>query len=214
MIFDLMRFDKKTTYLGIDFETESLNLNYSRPWQVGFTLFKNGQFLLQDNIHIHWDDLHISAEAARITHFNLDYHLSKAINNQKALIKFEELLSNEEYTILGYNYLNFDVYQYNTWRRCLGLKPEYSHLKRTVDVHCLTKAYKLGIKPPNRQNEQEFMRFQYQMASLYKKGVKTSLKAISNELNLGYDEEKAHEGLYDAIKTQEVFNQLIWKLDV
>lgn len=213
-MFNLLRFDKKAKYLSIDFETESLNLNYSRPWQVGFSIFENGKYTLQENIYIKWPNLKMCADAARITRFSQETYNREGLDNKKVLELYESYLNNPEYIILGYNYLNFDIYQYNTWRRFLGYSPNYQHLDRTIDVHCLAKAFKMGIKPPTRQNKDEFLRFMYQMADLYRKGVKTSLRAICKDFNLEYDDDKAHEGLYDALRTQDVFNQLVWKLDI
>ena len=36
MTNSLLRFKKNQKYIVFDFETEGLNLRYSRPWQLGF----------------------------------------------------------------------------------------------------------------------------------------------------------------------------------
>ena len=45
----LLRFKKDLKYIVFDFETEGLNLRYSRPWQLGFVVVEAGKITKEYN---------------------------------------------------------------------------------------------------------------------------------------------------------------------
>ena len=89
-IFNLLRFDKNQKYISLDFETEGLNLLYSRPWQVGFVLAQGNNILEKYNYFIKWDNIQLSAGAAFITNFNINEYNKVAQNPKEILSIFED----------------------------------------------------------------------------------------------------------------------------
>ena len=68
----LLRFNNKQKYMVFDFETCSLNLcrKNNKPWQLGFILCEGDKVKKEYDFLIKWDNLEVSADAAKITGFN------------------------------------------------------------------------------------------------------------------------------------------------
>jgi DNA polymerase III alpha subunit (gram-positive type) len=195
-------------YIVFDFETESLNLRYSRPWQVAY-IVNDGKTIQEKDYKIYWPDFNISEGAAMVTRFDRRRYNETAVDSKQVLTEFDSYLYDPEYLIIYFNGLNFDSYQHASWRENLGLKPDWSYLSRTIDVHCLYKAYKFGYKV-----DDNLELWQRKLSFLFKRGVKTSLSAMAKEFGLEVDETKTHDGLYDSHITLGGFNKLKWQLDI
>jgi DNA polymerase III alpha subunit (gram-positive type) len=213
-MLDLLRFNKNQKYLIFDLETEGLNTLFSRPWSVGWIIADLDKIYEEHEYFIKWPNLNISKEAQIKTRFNQLEYEQKAQDSKVILDKFEGYLNNPDLKILTFNGLTYDFMILNVWRRFLGLKPYWGHLEKLIDVHILTKVYKMGgisLYPPFNQS---FLTKCFQIADFKKKGLKTSLNAISKEFNLPYDENINHSALKDAISTWEVFKKLIWLMEI
>lgn len=206
---NLLRFKKNQKYLVFDTETESLSLATTRPWQLSWLIF-DGKSCRNENHYLYWKDLNISADAARITRFNYNEWKQKAVDPKQVLSTFEKYLFDENYLIVGANLFGFDIYVINTLRKLMGLKSNYSYIDRVIDIQCIQKGIYLGLKsvPENR------VAWQYQMYHYVKKGVKTSVKHLCGLYDIDFNDELAHDAVYDNTKCLEIFKKQILTIDI
>ena len=80
----LLRFRKNQKYIVYDFETEGLNLRYSKPWQLGFIIAEGKKVKESYDLYIDFEDLNISDDARRLTGF------SDTVYNETLLEKFKK----------------------------------------------------------------------------------------------------------------------------
>lgn len=214
---------KKHDYVIADLESENLCLiDLNKPWEVGYIVVEKGQIKEEQNRRIWWNDLNISEDAARITRFDYSDYENTAEDAKLVLEEFESYLYDSKTINITYNGLNFDVYLHNLWREKLGLPKDWSYLARSLDVLALSRAYKLGLEPP--ETHEDFIFWQYKLINYMsderlRKGRKKelgscTLKSMCKEFDIEFDDSKGHEGLYDVGRTWEVFKQLIWKMDL
>jgi len=207
---NLLRFNKKQKYLIFDCETESLALALTRPWQLSWLVYEDGKIAKNEDHLLYWKDLNISADAARITHFDYNNWKEKAKDPLTILKKFEEYLYNPEYLIIGANLFGFDIYVINSLRKYLGLESDYSYIDRVLDIQCLQKGIYLGLKElPSKRTA-----WQYQMYHYVKRGVKTSVKHLAGLYDIPYDENNAHDAKYDNLLCLEIFKKQILTIEV
>ena len=207
---NLLRFKKDQKYLIFDTETESLSLVLSRPWQLSWSIAVGDKIIKNEDRFIHWDDLQMSDGAAKITRFDRQRWESKAEQPTKVLNDFDNYLYNPEYLIIGANLFGFDIYQHNNIRRQLGLKTDYSYINRIIDVQALQKGIFLGLKsvPENRTA------WHYQMQNFRQRGLKTSVKHLCSVYDIPYDENKAHDAVYDNHLVFSIFKKQIFTIEV
>lgn len=207
---NLLRFKKDQKYLIFDTETESLSLVLSRPWQLSWSIAVGDKIVKNEDRFIHWDDLQMSDGAAKITRFDRHKWESKAEQPTKVLNDFDNYLYNPEYLIIGANLFGFDIYQHNNIRRQLGLKTDYSYINRIIDVQALQKGIYLGLKsvPENRTA------WHYQMQNFRQRGVKTSVKHLCSLYEIPYDENRAHDAVYDNHLVFSIFKKQIFTIEV
>jgi DNA polymerase III epsilon subunit-like protein len=206
---NLLRFKKNQKYIVFDTETESLALALTRPWQLSWLIF-DGKNSHNENHYLYWPDLNISSDAARITRFNYNEWKQKAKDPKNILASFEKYLFDENYLIVGANLFGFDIYVINTLRKLMGLKSDYSYLNRVLDIQCIQKGIYLGLKtvPENR------LAWQYQMYHYVKKGVKTSVKHLCGLYDIDFNEDLAHDAVYDNTKCLEIFKKQLLTIDI
>jgi DNA polymerase III epsilon subunit-like protein len=207
---NLLRFNKKQKYIVFDTETESLALALARPFQLSWLIYEDNKIFKNENHLLYWEDLNISADAARITRFDNSYWRKNAEDPLKVLKTFESYLYNPEYLIVGANLFGYDVYVINTLRRILGFKSDFSYIDRVLDVQCIQKGIYLGLKtvPENRTA------WQYQMYHFVKKGVKTSVKHLCSLYDISYDENRAHDAVYDNELCFKIFQKQILAIEI
>lgn len=205
----LLRFKPNQKYIIWDFETESLALSLTRPWQLSWLIYENGKEYHEDHL-LYWKDLNVSPDAARITRFDYNFWKEHAKDPAEILAKFNSYLYNPEYLIVGANLFGFDIYVLNTMRRILGLKSDFSYIDRILDVQCIQKGIYMGLKsiPENRTA------WQYQMYHYVKKGVKTSVKHLCGLYDIPYDENRAHDAKYDNSLCLEIFKKQILTIEI
>ena len=207
---NLLRYKDKQLYLILDTETESLNLYFSRPWQLSFAVYEGKNLIEEHDYLLDWPDLNISADAKRITRFDQFNYDSKKIDPNIAIDHLEKFLYNEKYKIVGANILCFDTYQLNTARRCLGKKPDYSYINRIYDTHLLQKAIILGIKP----DLNNFLAWQYKLSTIVQRGLKTSQSACAKYYDIKVDETGLHDALNDIRLNKEIFFKQLYQIEI
>jgi DNA polymerase III epsilon subunit-like protein len=213
-MIDLLRFKDKQKYIIFDFETCHLNLTpdfNNLPWQCTYLIAQGNKIVQENDRFPFWEPLPITKGAAAVTRFNYHTYKSKSEPPQKVLDHFNSFIYNPEYLIVGHNTLGFDTYVHSSFRQKCGLKVDYSYIPRMIDTNCLSKALLLGKKPNQGES---LINFQYRMTSIIQKGLKTNVAAMCNHFQIEFDKEKAHDGLYDCKRTFDLFNKLIYQLDI
>ena len=206
----LLRFKPKQKYIIWDCETESLNLVNSRPWQLSWSIAEGDRIIKNEDRFIHWDDLKMSDGAAKITRFDRHAWERKAEDPAKVLKDFNDYLYNKDYILIGANLFGFDIYQHNNIHRQLGIPSDYSYIDRIIDVQALQKAIYLGLKsiPENRTA------WHYQMQNFRQRGMKTSVKHLCSVYDIPYDENRAHDAIYDNHLVFSIFRKQIFTIEV
>jgi DNA polymerase III epsilon subunit-like protein len=208
----LLKYNYNQKYILWDFETENLRLiGKNRPWQIGYVIAQGDKIIKEQEDYILWDNLGISSGAAKVTKFNPFKYRENAKFNKELLDEFEYYLYNPEYICIAHNSHNFDCFVHNIWRNELKLSTDYSYLNKTIDSNALARMIKLGIKDIQKENwKKEMFRF----AEYVEKGLKTSIKVLSKEFELDYQEDLAHSALYDAKKNLEIWNKLKGMIEI
>lgn len=210
---ELLRYNKEQKYICWDFETCNLNIQSldNKPWQLSYIVAQNNQILEESDNYIWWEDLKISEDAARITHFDYNKYKRLAQDPLPILNKFEEKLFDPEYRLVGQNLIQFDVYILQIYRRLMGLQPNYKFIERIIDTMCLAKAVKKGIKI---NKEDDLTCLMYKLAHLHEKGLKTSIATQLKEQKIDHDPMMLHNSLYDVRMNWEIFKRQIWQIEI
>lgn len=209
----MLRFNKQQKYVLFDAETECLNLinGFNKPWQWSYIVCVGSEIIHESDNYIKWPDLNISADAARITHFDRAKYDRLALPPEPILDEFEKYLYDPEYLLLGHNILNFDVYLHNIYRQLVGRKPDFSYIPRCIDSNCLAKAIAKGIKP---NKDEDLICWQYRLCDFREKGLKTSMIALLKQYKIDFQEEFLHNSLYDIRMNWEIFKKQIWQIEI
>jgi hypothetical protein len=200
---NLLRFKDKQKYLVADTETESLNLYFSRPFQLSYLICEGKNILEKHNYYLDIPNFQISKDAARITKFDQNRYNELKQPPEPILNHFESYLYNKDYRIVGANFLGFDIYQLNNLRRTLNKKPDYSYIDRIIDTNLIQKAILLGLQP----DLSNFLAWQYKLSTIIKRGLKTSQTACARHFNIEFKEEDLH----DSLKDIELCFKILWK---
>lgn len=208
---NLLRFNKEQKYLFFDLETCNLNLvnKENVPWQYGFSTGTIDKIEFSCDYLVKWPEIKISKQAAFLTRFDQSKVDRFGISPQKALEQFEKYLYDPQYIIVAHNGLGFDIYLHNIHRKLMGKKSDYSYLNRFLDTNALAKTVAMGVHP---QPNEDLLTFQYKFLDARFAKVKTSIKALCQQLDIDYDEEKAHDAQQDILWMFKIFNKLIWKI--
>jgi DNA polymerase III epsilon subunit-like protein len=210
---NLLRFNNKQNYLFFDFETCCLNLGSidNKPWQLGFIVINGGKIVKKRDYWIRWSDLKMSDAAAKMTGWTESMYKEKGQDAKKILEEFEGYLYDESYINVGHNILGFDIYIHGIYRRCLGKKPDYSYIDRSIDTLCLAKAIKNEIK--FTKNE-PFFNWQYRLNNMIDRKSKKKLMDLCKDYDISIDESKLHDAMYDIEQNYEVFKKMLWEVDI
>jgi DNA polymerase III epsilon subunit-like protein len=207
---DLLRFNYDQKYLIVDTETDGLNLVNTKPWQVSWITAKGKQIKSKHDHFLKWDELNVSAGAARVTGFEYETYIKKAEDPLKVLNQFWEFLSDPSYIIIGQNFLGFDVYAINSWRKWCGLKPDFSYIERVIDTRSLAMAIGIGHKLMPKGD----IHTQYRFLNYRDKKIKSSQGYLLKQYNIEHDPLKLHNALYDIEMTFKIFWQQIQQIDI
>jgi len=203
MKFDLNNFKY---FSAADVETESLNLYTSRPWQVAWVNFDiKGNILSKHDRYIWWDDLNISEDAKKITHFNYEKYKKLAEDPLTVWKDFSKSYLDQNCGLVYHNGIAFDSFQINNWTKAIKVfTPWKDNLLRYIDTHLISK----GLKLKSEIDKNDFLNWQYKMNNT-RAAVKTNLKTMCQENGIDFDEARAHESSYDSFKTMELFLKYI-----
>lgn len=217
---ELLRYRLDTQRLVTwDTETESLNLFFSRPWQISYAIGTLKRIEKIVTRYIYWKDLNISAAAAAITRFDRATYDRLAEPAELVLSDFESVLYDPDYLNAGHNLIGFDIDQHKNWRRGCGKSEDWSYLPRTLDTLALSKAYRGSFTPSGNRWAWQYKLIHERMSKKKvegepKKGGGASLGAMCKEFNIEYDPFQAHGAEYDTTRTHLLLGQLIWQLDI
>ncbi len=202
--------DKK--FVVFDFEVvEGLNLFYSRPHQLSWTVYKGKSPQEVYNFYLKWETpFRISKDAARITRFSQDKIDKEGVSPIKAFDIFSQFVYNPDFYLVGSNTLNYDVMIFANSCKRIGIRNDYEFLKRCYDVNALFKAWKLNRKIDNKN----LLSFQLSCNNFVRKGLKSNVGYMAKEFGFEVDETRAHEAEYDTQKEVEIFFELIKKIDL
>lgn len=216
---NLLRYKRNQKYLVFDFETESLNLHFSRPWQLYFMLCEGKEIKEKHNYYLYWSDLNISQDALRITKIDIQTIKNKSTNLGEALEHFESYLYNDDYLIVGHNLLGFDIYQHNNFRRNLNRQTDYSYVPRILDTLSIARAYHLYENGDLASNvvpnsTMERITWMYKYLHFRKRGMKTSLGVLGKKFECKFDMMNLHDASVDIPLNFEVFTHLVGKMEL
>ena len=199
-------------FIVFDFEVvEGLNVFYSRPHQLSWSIYNGSVYQETYNFYLKWETpFRTSKKAAEITRFSQEKIDKEGVAPFLAFELFSKFIYNTEYYIVGSNTLNYDVMIFSNSCKKLGLRCDYSFLKRCYDVNALFKAWKLNRKI----NNENLLSFQFSCNNFVRKGLKSSVGYMSKEFGFELDETRAHEAEYDTQKEIEIFFELIKKIDL
>lgn len=206
-----LSYNYNLNYIVLDLETENLSLSHykNRPWQVGILECCGSKTIKSYSKYIRWDDLNLSIGAARKTRFDNDVYIKYA---EDPLIVWNEIKDYfKTHYIVTQNGLGFDTYLIKSWLKNIDSWGGFGGwIDRSIDINLLSRAYFYGVKP----DMENFLSWQYKMITDVRRGVKTNLRAMCKEFDIEFDDSKYHEAFYDVEKTKEVFQKLIYKLNV
>lgn len=210
MTESLLRYKKNQKYIVFDTETEGLNLRYSRPWQLSFIEAVGPQVVKSHDLFIDFEDLSPSEGAAKITNFSWNTYNKKKRDKLQVLNFFDKFLYDQNYLIVGHNVLGYDIYIHNVLRLACGKPSDYSYIDRVIDTNCLSKAYRSGMKTVDGSR----ILWQYKWLNFFKRGLKTNQAAMLKEFGIEFDKNRLHDGMYDVEKNFELFNKLIYNIEI
>lgn len=205
----LLRYQTDQVYCLLDTETSGLNLFYSLPWQVAWVVFRGNEILERGDHMIHWDNLHVSPESARISHFNASVYASKARPAGGVLKELETHILNPHVRAVGHN-IFFDAQMHLNWRRELGLPEDRSWTARMIDMNALAKALKKGWSPDHTN----LYKWQTRVANFRAKGLKTNMAQSCRDFDIEFRDDKAHDAAYDVDRNMILFNKLIRSVEI
>lgn len=153
----------------------------------------------------------MSDAAAKMTGWTESAYQEKGQDAKKILEEFESYLYDESYINVGHNILGFDIYIHGIYRRCLGKKPDYSYIDRSIDTLCLAKAIKNEIKFTKNES---FFNWQYRLNNMIDRKSKKKLMDLCKDYDISIDESKLHDAMYDIEQNYEVFKKMLWEVDI
>lgn len=210
---NLLRFNKTQKYIFWDTETCNLNLVHKEnvPWQYAWIEATLDNVISKGNILIKWPKINISKKAAMITGFSQEAVDTLGISPEEALRKIDAFMYDPQYLLVAHNGLNFDVYLHNIHRRLLGKETDYSYIERSIDTVALARAIKYEVQP---LPDEDKVLFQYKFANTMRKGIKTSIASLCQEMDIPYDAQLAHNASYDVNLLYQIWKQLVWKIEI
>ena len=209
---ELLRFDKKSTFVFIDCETLNLCLNFCQnlPWQVSMIKAVGGKKVDEKDLFIKWDTkLKISEDAKRITRYSQDKvdRLGKTFDQVFPII--ENWLDSCDY-LMGHNILGFDIYLIKEMYLLKGERIDHL-VEKIIDTNCIAKGVKFPVeKMPN----EDLIDYQYKLLHTRRRGVKTNQTALGKEYKIEHDYERLHDAIVDLELNLKIWNKLKFQIDI
>lgn len=208
---DLLRYQKEQKYCWFDTETFNLNLMADNPpWQISWILGTIVKIEQTANNYLSWGSRFRMSEGARIVTGFRQETIDKFGRDPKEV--FNEILaviSDEKTLLVAHNLFGFDYHILSQLSKYVGGPSLEFILPRCIDTNCLAKAIKLGLKPSG-----DILAFQLKLSRFYRKGMKTSLGALTKEYQLQLGQEKFHAAEFDIMANREIFKKQLWEIEV
>jgi DNA polymerase III epsilon subunit-like protein len=212
MLENLIRFDKKSRFLFIDFETENLCLNecFNKPWQAALISCRGGEIEEKKDLWLRWPDLNFSKGAREIAHSFSEEKMEKTGLSPRFVAQtIKEEIEKSDY-IVGHNVLGFDIYVlFSLFNLTETNKPK---MPLVFDTLALARGYLNNINYSGGMGDLLF--YQYKMLNERIKGSKTKLSDLAEHFGIEYDKDKLHDGLYDLEINVKIWNALKYKIEV
>lgn len=211
MIENLLRYNFNQKFIVADTETSNLAISSEVPWQLGFITCQ-GKFVKQEfERKIWWEGYDVKPEIAAMNHFCRPAYEQEARDPTEVLDEFESYLYDPEYIIIGQNFLNFDCFIHNNWRKKLGRKTDYSYINRVIDTKALSMAIQKGAKNPPKD---DFMSWQISWLNHRERGIKTSQAAMLKHYNIPHNANDLHSAIVDVKMTFQIFLKQIQEVEI
>jgi len=208
---ELIRFDKTSKFLFLDFETEGLCLNhrFNKPWQMSLLKSVNGQKVGSQEVWIKWPKFKFSKGARMLAHsFSESKMEQDGISPKAALAILDKALSETDY-LIGHNLLGFDVFIIKAMYEACGQK--MPKLPTIIDTFPIAKGVINNL--PYKAGE-DFYFYQYKLINEIIKGSKTSLSALAKYYNIEIDEGRLHDATYDLSLNLAIWNKLKFQIQL
>jgi DNA polymerase III alpha subunit (gram-positive type) len=192
-------------YCVFDFETEGLNLKYSRPWELSYLITQGNKVLSQEQLYIDLSDFNLSKEVRELTSFNDEKYNSKKTIPENAFEKFSKIISDPQYILVGQNLLKFDVYMLKVLADICNKSLDFSFMDRILDTRPLALAYREGLQKPKNDSMLEWQSKIINDRTIKSKASQLTLLKL---FGIEFEKEKLHDGLYDCQMTWQIFLQL------
>lgn len=214
----LLRFKKEQKYLTWDWETCNLSLLAinNRGWQIGWMRHIGTKLVESHEDWLLWNDLHeiMSRDAAAITRFDFETYRARAKDPAPIMERFDGHLFDPDTISITANGWNFDLFIEKATRELLGKPLDYSFCKNLVCIQNLEKAVILGVDIP-KIGTNAWIAFNVKMGEYHERGLKTNLKLLCERYEISYDPLRHHaESQYDSQITKEVFDKVLWKIEL
>lgn len=208
---DLLRFKNKQKYLVWDLETSNLAISSGLPWQIGYVTAQGKNITGEFERKIWWPEYKMDDQVAMLNHFDRFQYEREARDPKEVLAEFEEYLYDPSYIIVTMNGLGFDQYIHNNWRLALGKKSDYSWNNRHIDIMPVFRAIQMECK---RADKDDLFCWQMRYLNSRDRKIKTSLSAQLKHFGIPFDESKKHDAIYDVDLTFQVFQKIIWGIEI
>ena len=209
---NLLRYDKESLFVFIDFETENLCLNFvqNRPWELAIMKYRGGKVEDKRKYFIGWErPIQVSKGAAYITGFDQWKYDNEKISSDIVFDTMYEWLDDADY-VIGHNILGFDNYLVKEY--CVFYNKIWRHLiNKTIDTLCLSKSVKFEI-PYNK--DLSLLEWQYKMSNEWRKGVKTTLSEMGKHYNIDHDYKTLHQAENDLLLNIKVWEKLKFQVEI
>lgn len=196
-----------------DFETEDLNLAFTKPWQLAYVVFDKRNIVSSVDALLDWKDLNVSEGAAKVTRFNeSEFKRSPKLKDpRKVMMDFNTEVERADF-VVGHNVLGFDLTVYRRTCKRLGLKPVAIETK-LIDTFPLFKGFKLGT-PYHRKEPllSYLMRFYSFLPAEAKKRGFATLAALTKYFGIDTEDARLHDALYDVQLNVKGFRALMYEL--
>lgn len=198
-------------YIVADFETESLNLWFAKPWQLAWLECQGNKVIKSHNRYLDWPDLQISPLVQKLTGFTWETYNQRKESPKKVIEDFQSFIYNPEYKLIGQNWIGYDCYILSSTQQKLDIQPKFDYLDRLYDTRPLGKAYRENITKPTSGN---LLSWQYKLMHDRTLKAKVSQLAQLKHFDIDFEESRLHDADYDNRMCFQVFLKLKKGLDL
>ena len=107
--------------------------------------------------------------------------------------------------------LKFDFYLLKDYAKFMGVDWKFM-VNKFIDTNALARGLKMGIKY-NPKNS-SLIEYQYRMANIYAKGIKTRIPVLAQEYGIPCDENRLHDAVYDLEINLAIWNRLKQQIEI